>query len=241
MTQQKKGFSLKKALYNFGSRFSKTTEDEMSDVTEKTIKQLFTFCGNQCAFPGCTQVMIDEQMEMDVIGVICHIEDANPGGRYNENMTPNERHGYDNLMLMCPTHHTITKNVTEYSVGRLKKMKVEHLAKVIEEKLICVINDDAVKQIVEKYEGKQYAKEINVKDGGIGSDIEVSGGGIGEEVYGSQKITVTNAGIGERIVVRGSGIGKRIIMICCEKCGVTLQGYIPGESKICPECKKKEM
>lgn len=93
--------------------------------TKEVLRELFLKSGNQCAFPGCCNVMMDEMGNF--IGQICHIEAAEEGGeRFNPNMTNEERRSFDNLMLMCYEHHIVTNNVIEYPVPRLKKMKKDH-------------------------------------------------------------------------------------------------------------------
>ncbi|GAB6285564.1 MAG: hypothetical protein STSR0009_17650 [Methanoregula sp.] len=60
----------------------------------------------------------------NLIGQICHIEAAEPGGeRYNPHQTDKERAGFDNLILLCANHHSITNDVSKYSVEKLKAMK----------------------------------------------------------------------------------------------------------------------
>src|SRR5438309_9868631 len=51
-----------------------------------------------------------------------------PGSaRYDPGQTDVERHAYDNLILMCPTHHTVIDDDEEaYTVERLHKIKAEH-------------------------------------------------------------------------------------------------------------------
>jgi hypothetical protein len=62
------------------------------------------------------------------IGEICHIKAAKAGGpRYAAQQTQAERHGYDNLILLCAKHHTVIDDDEEtYTVERLLKMKAEH-------------------------------------------------------------------------------------------------------------------
>jgi hypothetical protein len=48
------------------------------NYTQATIKKLFASSGNQCAFPDCTQNIVDKEGNM--IGEICHIEAAEQGG-----------------------------------------------------------------------------------------------------------------------------------------------------------------
>jgi hypothetical protein len=93
---------------------------------ETTIKKLFTLSGNVCAFPNCGTTMIDENLI--IIGEICHIEgERMTSARYNLNMTEEQRMGFDNLILLCPTHHTtVDKDPANYTKDSLKKMKTSH-------------------------------------------------------------------------------------------------------------------
>jgi hypothetical protein len=95
-------------------------------TNRKTIKRLFALSGNRCAFPGCTDVLVEGDV---VVGHICHIKAANPEGpRYDDQQRPAERHGYDNLILMCQKHHTVIDDGEEaYTVERLTKMKADHV------------------------------------------------------------------------------------------------------------------
>ena len=90
-----------------------------------TIKRLFAHSGNRCAFPRCTAALFEGATG---IGEVCHIKAENPGGpRYDPQQTPAERHGYDNLILMCANHHTVIDDDEEaYTVERLLKLKAEH-------------------------------------------------------------------------------------------------------------------
>lgn len=93
--------------------------------TSDVIRELYLKSGNQCAFPGCYNVMVNEMGTF--IGQVCHIEAAEEGGeRFNPNMTNEERRSFDNLMLMCYEHHVVTNDVLKYPVSKLKKMKKDH-------------------------------------------------------------------------------------------------------------------
>ena len=92
------------------------------------LKALFAKSGNECAFPGCTQPLINYKKQF--VGQLCHIEGALPGGeRYNPNQTDEDRRSYNNLLLMCYPHHIETKDVNEFPVASLKKIKSDHEAK----------------------------------------------------------------------------------------------------------------
>jgi hypothetical protein len=90
-----------------------------------TVKRLFALSGNQCAFPKCSAAIVDGKT---VVGEVCHIKAAKPGGpRYDRTQTATERHSYENLILLCGTHHTVIDADEEaYTVGRILKMKNEH-------------------------------------------------------------------------------------------------------------------
>ena len=95
-----------------------------------TIKRLFAVSGNICAFPKCTAPLVDAASGK-VTGRVCHIKAASPGGpRYDPGQTDEERHGFENLMLMCGTHHdVIDADEESYTVERLKELKARHEAK----------------------------------------------------------------------------------------------------------------
>jgi len=91
----------------------------------EVLRALFARSGNRCAFPGCTQLLVNERNQF--IGQLCHIEAANPGGeRWNENQTDEERRSYDNLVLLCYPHHVETNDEDTYTVEKLKELKLQH-------------------------------------------------------------------------------------------------------------------
>jgi hypothetical protein len=95
-----------------------------------TIKRLFTLSGNVCAFPDCNTNMIDPK-RLIIIGQICHIEGENETSpRFNSNMTEELRRDFDNLILLCPTHHIIIdRTPAQYTTNILKQMKANHQEK----------------------------------------------------------------------------------------------------------------
>lgn len=98
--------------------------------SEPTLKKLFALSGNICAFPGCEQKIIDK--DQNIVGEICHIEAAEPGGpRYNSNQNDDERRAFNNLVLFCRNHHKVTNNTNLYPVEKLKEIKVTHEAKFV--------------------------------------------------------------------------------------------------------------
>lgn len=97
-------------------------------ILKDDARLLYLRSGNQCAFPGCRAVLIDDNG--DWVGEVCHIEAALPEGeRFNDSMTNEERRAPSNLLLLCHPHHVTTNNVAAYPVARLAKMKADHEAK----------------------------------------------------------------------------------------------------------------
>lgn len=99
----------------------------MTSPSVPTIKRLFALSGNQCAFPSCLLPIVD-QPSGKVTGRICHIKAKQPGGpRYDPNQSDDERHSFDNLLLLCPIHHDVIDSDTEsYTVERLIQIKSKH-------------------------------------------------------------------------------------------------------------------
>ena len=95
---------------------------------QAVLRELYMKSGKECAFPGCTNVLVNENGIF--VGEVCHIEAALPGGeRFNPNMTNEERRSYDNLMLMCHYHHVMTDDVNKYPVEKMKQIKRDHESK----------------------------------------------------------------------------------------------------------------
>jgi len=91
------------------------------------IKVLFARSGNRCAFPKCSAAIVDGET---LLGEVAHIKGAKPGSpRFDPNQSPDERHAYPNLILLCANHHTVVDSDEEaYTVERLQRMKAAHEA-----------------------------------------------------------------------------------------------------------------
>ena len=124
--------------------------------TVEVLRELYLKSGNQCAFPGCYNAMVDDNGNF--IGQICHIEAVEAGGeRFNPNMTNEERRAFDNLMLMCYEHHVVTNDVVKYPVCELKRMKREH-----EEKFSSVLQKIR-NSVIDYGIANQYSKVVTCK------------------------------------------------------------------------------
>jgi hypothetical protein len=95
--------------------------------TQNTLKRLFAHSGNRCAFPCCVAPLTHNDT---LIGEVCHIKGDKPGAsRYDPSQADRERQAYDNLIVLCPNHHTVVDDdEVAYTVDRLLRMKIEHEA-----------------------------------------------------------------------------------------------------------------
>lgn len=98
--------------------------------TKETVRALYLKSGNNCAFPHCERRLITG--EGDVVGEICHIEDALPGCRFNPKQTNAQRRHESNLVMLCHDHHVITSNEVKYPIASMMKLKTDHEAKFLD-------------------------------------------------------------------------------------------------------------
>jgi hypothetical protein len=97
-------------------------------INPSQIKLLWGKSFGRCAMCKLKLIKSMEDGKEYSVGKMAHIQGENPGSaRYNPNMTDEERSSYDNLILLCPTHHeTIDKDEHQYTAEKLKKIKNEH-------------------------------------------------------------------------------------------------------------------
>jgi hypothetical protein len=99
----------------------------MKAPTRRTVKRLFALSGNKCAFPGCIAPLVGPASGI-LVGDICHIKARRPNGpRYDPGLSEKDLHAFENLILLCPTHHTvIDSDLPSHPVQKLISMKAEH-------------------------------------------------------------------------------------------------------------------
>lgn len=91
----------------------------------KVRQRLYALSGNNCALPECTSKLVDDYGNL--IGQICHIEAAAPGGeRYNPFSDDEARRDFSNLMVLCYGCHKKTNDIVQYPVSRLREIKAAH-------------------------------------------------------------------------------------------------------------------
>jgi len=130
----------------FAHRAGTSILTPVSGPTTATIKRLFAVSGNRCAFPGCPLPLFDLESDT-LVGEICHIKAQNPGGeRYDPDQSDEERHGFDNLLLLCRAHHKVIDHHPDtYTVEQLLEMKALHQARHAGDP---EPNDDVVRQFL---------------------------------------------------------------------------------------------
>jgi hypothetical protein len=94
-------------------------------MKEKDVKILWGRSGNRCAI---CKIELTPVGSKSVLGEMAHIiADSPQGPRGDSHLTSEQRNEYDNLILLCPTHHTlIDKNEEEWTVEKLRIIKSEH-------------------------------------------------------------------------------------------------------------------
>jgi len=85
----------------------------------------------RCAFPECRRELAAPETEHDptaLLGEIAHIVSRSDAGPRADPGTPLEdRNRYDNLILLCPTHHTLVdRQDSTYTAETLRALKREH-------------------------------------------------------------------------------------------------------------------
>ena len=142
-------------------------------MKQTVIKQLFGESGNQCAFHGCTTPVIDPASHF-VICEICHIHARNRGGpRFDPTLSADEVNGYDNLIILCPTHHRIIdEDVDSYPPDILRSMKESHARAVSHEDKV---SDSVLAALTAKFnseiEASVHITSINQSGGQIAHTI----------------------------------------------------------------------
>ena len=102
------------------------------NVPQKEQNILFAKSGNRCAFPKCgSPVIAEADNESKPIAEMAHmIAYSDDGPRSDPALAPEDRNKASNLILICPTHHTLVdKFEHQYNVHVLREMKRQHEGK----------------------------------------------------------------------------------------------------------------
>lgn len=124
-------------------------------ITDKTRKILQAKSGKRCAICKTELIMNSKSINNIIVGDECHIISKQKNGpRYHPD------HGikldnYENLILLCKTHHILIDNdPEEYSVEKLKKIKKDHedwVNKVLGKGAIRYINSSEEKEKIDEF------------------------------------------------------------------------------------------
>jgi hypothetical protein len=105
-------------------------------ITERDLKKLWGLSSGRCAFPGCNYDCLPFLDETDptVTGEMAHVIAKSPTGPRGNGIGGNDT--YENLVLLCPTHHTLVDKAPEgkYSEDILHEWKAKH-----EESVACAL------------------------------------------------------------------------------------------------------
>lgn len=127
-------------------------------ISAQTRKVLWGRAHNMCSFATCWQALTADEVDARtgegfavVVGEEAHIRSGSPGGpRHDPDYPLADIDKYENLMLLCPTHHALidAHNGDAYDVETLVKMKRRH-----EEQQG---RKDRITQTIRLYVGNQY-------------------------------------------------------------------------------------
>jgi hypothetical protein len=188
-----------------------------TEPSHTTYKELFALSGNMCAFPGCNQKIFDENHTL--IGQICHIEAANPGGeRYNPTQSEDKRAGFENLILLCANHHLITNDVSIYTVDTLKAMKKSHEERFKEHRYS--IDQNELNQILSSIDQKIGEIKSNTKNR-YDMKVEFS--------------TIISSNGAHLLAITGMNTGDMPITLSYWGFGLPDKTYIPGFPNLLPK------
>lgn len=99
-------------------------------ISEKSIKLLWSNSAGRCSFDGCDTILTGLSDEPYVLGEMAHIKGNKSGSnRYDFNQSEKDRDAYNNLILLCPTHHSLIdkkENEKKFTVEVLLEMKLKH-------------------------------------------------------------------------------------------------------------------
>jgi hypothetical protein len=99
--------------------------------TQHDLAIIWARSGNRCSAPGCEQRLVEAGTASDpdaVVGEIAHIVAASDTGpRSDATVAAEDRNRPENLILLCPTHHTLVDaQASSYTADDLWRWKQEH-------------------------------------------------------------------------------------------------------------------
>ncbi|GGB22118.1 hypothetical protein GCM10011492_09980 [Flexivirga endophytica] len=133
-------------------------------ITMPNVKALWTRAHNCCAFPSCTQLLTEDSVDattgagyVTIVGEQAHIRSPKADGpRHDPAYDESKLNSYENLILLCPTHHTMidANDGAGHTVEGLLQMRAKH------EKQQARRED--IEKTFRAYVGQQYNKDDHV-------------------------------------------------------------------------------
>jgi hypothetical protein len=106
-------------------------------ISSKSAKILWADAAGRCSFPECFLRLTADGNRASggyTLGEMAHIKGERPGSnRYDPCQPEDDRNSDQNLILLCPTHHTLVdrpENEEEFPVERLQGFKASHEAEI---------------------------------------------------------------------------------------------------------------
>ena len=102
----------------------------MTSISAPEIKKLWGRAAGVCSYPDCNADLLPLVAEkVSIIGEMAHIIAREPGGPRGE--LESGANNYDNLILLCPTHHTLVdKEAASFPADELRSIKSQHEGRV---------------------------------------------------------------------------------------------------------------
>lgn len=94
---------------------------------QNDIKLLWARSGGVCAYSDCCRELVVRETN-DIIGQMAHIIPLGPKeNRYDRAYPDDKKNSYENLILLCPTHHTeVDAGKSTVTAEQLRAMKTRH-------------------------------------------------------------------------------------------------------------------
>lgn len=150
---------------------SELSKARRKDIPLAQQKLVWAYSAGQCSYPGCPVRAGSPETDSDdavVVIEVAHIhayEDDGP--RANPQLSQEDRNKYDNLLSLCPTHHTIVdKQPNTYTAEVLKGWK-RGIEKRVADSLRTVMPQITFVEL------KQITASLITHDGATGQDLTV--------------------------------------------------------------------
>lgn len=219
-------------------------------ITVATKNVLWGKCRDQCAFPGCIQASSVSNTDAKTGDVFhtpvlehAHIRSKKPDGpRYDPDYPAEKLDSFDNLILLCPTHHGPVVDAEKgraYTAEDLEKMRDDHVANF--DRL------EALEATLTAYLGEQFGSDDKIlfeqaqlrgpsvesmfvdvpftcrSDAGVAEvlrgiaakhpgDLEASARTDGQPVTGAAQALLSPEWSGNALLVGGPGQGKSTLL-----------------------------